>query len=128
MLTSLWLYLVALGLFLALNVLDVHSTWLVVTWSSIHSERNPIARWLLKKLGVLPGLLALKGVILLILPLILLWHDDAPLEITLVLLLSDAAYALVVANNYRIHRRLRRRANFAGHTSPSDSAGANTIS
>ena len=115
-LASFWLYVLALGVFLALNALDVHSTWLVVTHSSLRSERNPIARWLQKRLGPLAGLLALKGVIVLILPLIILWWDDAPTEMTLILLVADLAYGIVVANNYRIYRRLRaRRTEFAGH-------------
>ncbi|MCD4828536.1 MAG: DUF5658 family protein [Candidatus Cloacimonetes bacterium] len=117
MLAGFWLYVASLSVFLALNALDVHSTWLVVKYSSIRSERNPLARMLLRKLGPLWGLLALKGVILLILPLIVLWWDDAPTQMTLILLAADIAYALVVANNYRIYRRLRRqRSNFTGQS------------
>jgi len=119
MLASLWLYIAALTVFLLLNALDVHSTWLVVTHSSTRSERNPLARFLLRKLGALRGLLALKGVIILVLPLVIIWWDDAPMHINLILLGADLAYGLVVGNNYRIYRRiLARRRDFAGHGRP----------
>ncbi len=106
---SLPIFLLLLFVFIALNILDVHSTFLVVSNTSTRSERNPVARFLLRKLGVKRGLVTLKLLLIPILALMVWYYPQARKEIVGVLLLSNFLYLLVVANNYRIHRRIQRR-------------------
>ncbi len=106
---SLPVFILLLFVFITLNILDIHSTFLVVINSSTRSERNPIARFLLKKLGVKRGLVTLKLLLLPILALMVWYYPEARREIVGVLLISNFLYLLVVGNNYRIFRRIRRR-------------------
>ncbi len=106
---SLPVFLLLLLIFVTLNILDIHSTFLVVMNSSTRSERNPVARFLLKKLGVKRGLVTLKLLLIPILALIVWWYPQARREIVGVLLISNTLYLLVVGNNYRIFRRIQRR-------------------
>ncbi len=101
MLKSFFLFISALIFFLFLNVLDGHSTYLVVRRSSLRSERNPFARWVFSKLGLLKGIFALKGIIVLLLPLMFWVYKEEPKDINLVLIVANTAYSAVVINNYR---------------------------
>ncbi len=109
---SLPVFILLLFTFIALNILDIHSTFLVVTNTSIRSEKNPIARFFLKRLGVKRGLITLKMILLPVIVLMAWYYPHSRKEIIGVLLLSNFLYLAVVANNYRIFRRIvhRRRA------------------
>jgi len=98
-----------LGLiFLILNVLDAHSTYLVLFPSYFYRERNPIARWIFRKLGLLRGILVFKAILMLILAGCVGYYAAYdPLTINIVLLVASLLFAWVVWHNYRIWRRYR---------------------
>ena len=109
-LSSLWLG-IALGIiFLLLNVLDAHSTWLVIKPDFYHRERNPIARWVFKKLGALRGIVVFKVVLVcFLLAVIVLGDIWDSLTHNIVFLVADIIFLAVVINNYLVWRRIRRR-------------------
>ena len=81
----------------ALQVLDVATTWYALEKAGL-GEGNPIARWFIEKLGLIPGLLALKGSLGAV-----LWATN-PTD--LVLIFGCILYVGVVGNNaYLIYRR-----------------------
>jgi hypothetical protein len=99
-----------LFVFVILNVLDGHSTWLVVQPDHYRREKNPFARFIMKKLGLIPGIITLK--LLLLIPLALVTMDyfkDDMKGYILVFSGADLLYSLVVSNNYRIYRKMRKR-------------------
>lgn len=97
-----------LGLFIALNFLDAHSTWIVMRPHHFGRERNPVARWVFKKLGIPRGIIIFKAALLAILiPAMGFYAGNDSFTINIVLLVFCLIFALVVGNNYRIYRRLR---------------------
>ncbi|MCD4651122.1 MAG: DUF5658 family protein [Candidatus Cloacimonetes bacterium] len=101
-----WVLLILLCL---LNGLDAHSTWLVVSRSSIQAEKNPLARWMFRRFGFLPGILILKGFVGIVLLLMYFPLKLATREIIMVLSIGCGIYSVVVLNNYRIYRKISRR-------------------
>lgn len=116
-LCSAWFFWMLSGILLLLNGLDVHSTLRVVRTTSVRSERNPLARWLMKKLGVMWGLLILKTAVLFALPLLHQLRKDEPVSSVLVVGVADLFYLWVVVNNYRVWKRAVRRKGNPGFTS-----------
>jgi hypothetical protein len=100
---------ILLALFILLNFLDIDSTYRVVSRLGLHAEKNPLARWIFRKLGLRPGLYALKGVLFVLIPFIIGEYPEAKTELIWALALTDALYVWVVTNNYRIWWRIRRR-------------------
>ncbi|MEA1971779.1 MAG: DUF5658 family protein [Candidatus Cloacimonadota bacterium] len=94
--------------FIILNVLDAHSTFLVVSISDCRSERNPIARYFFKKFGIIRGIIVLKGVILFIIPLMVWVFVTDSYKINLTLTIANFLYSLVVLNNYRIYKKIKK--------------------
>ena len=94
-------------IFLALNVLDAHSTWCVLRPNHYERERNPIARWILRKLGLVRGIMIFKGCLVLILATSIGFYVAYdPLTINIVLIVAILLFAWVVWHNYRIVARL----------------------
>lgn len=109
-LRSLPLLIVSGVVFTVLNVLDAHSTWLVIKPNHYERERNPVARWVFRKLGLPRGIIIFKIVIFAILiPACAYYAIWEPLTLNIVLIVANIVFALVVWNNYRIYRRMRRR-------------------
>jgi hypothetical protein len=106
MIRSILGFLVLVLLFTILNVMDGHSTFLVVSNSNLRSERNPFARFLFRKLGLKTGIITLKSFSILIIPLAYIFIKDLRSELTFVLLVANAFYIVVVWNNYRNYRRI----------------------
>jgi len=99
-----------LGGFIALNLLDAHSTYLVMRPHHFQRERNPIARFVFKKLGIPRGIIIFKTVLLAILiPAMGFYGGHDLLTINIVLIVSNLVFCLVVIHNYRIYRRYCRR-------------------
>jgi len=97
-------------LFFILNILDAHSTWLVTKPNNFGRERNPLARFFLKKFGVGKGILIFKGVLLTIVGLIIkrvTAHDYFGLN--LVMIIGNSLFTYVVINNYKINNRISKR-------------------
>ena len=85
-----------IALLVILQLLDVATTWYALEKAGL-AEGNPVARWFIEKLGLIPGLLALKGSLGAV-----LWATD-PTD--LVLIFGCILYVGVVGNNaYLIYR------------------------
>ena len=91
--------LLALALLLALQIADILTTLRAIELGG--REINPVMAWLMRRAGV-PGALAVGK--LFVLALAVGWlHDSLP-----ALLVLDAVFAAIVANNVRVLRRMRR--------------------
>ncbi|MBI9030928.1 hypothetical protein JEZ13_02830 [bacterium] len=107
------LSLFLLTLFFILNILDAHSTWLVIRPNHYYRERNILARYCFKKLGLIKGILFFKLFLLSVFSIIIImyvWPEYLTLNISI--LIGDLIFTLVVFNNYRIHRKLKRKYPF----------------
>lgn len=94
-------------IFLILNVLDAYSTYQVISYGSYRSERNPLARWIIKKNGNLKGILLVKSAIIIIIPMIIYAYHISHKEIIYVLIGINIVYTLVVINNFKIVKRIK---------------------
>ena len=94
--------------FIILNTLDGHSTFLVLKPHHYQREKNPVARWIFKKLGIPRGIIIFKTLLLVVLILAISYYAawDA-LTINVTLLVADLVFLLVVLHNYRVYRRMR---------------------
>jgi len=103
------LLIIFFGIFVILNVLDGHSTWLVLKPNHYRRERNPVARWIFRKLGLPRGIVIFKAVLLAILGAAFYVYARADAFVLNVLLLvANTVFLIVVIHNYRISRRIRR--------------------
>ncbi|PID28492.1 MAG: hypothetical protein CSB55_04900 [Candidatus Cloacimonadota bacterium] len=103
------IFFLLLLIFIVLNIFDVISTYRVVKLGSLHNERNLIARFFMKKFGILKGMLALKSTLLVIVPLMITYFNEAKKEMIVILAVADAVYLLAVINNFRINKYQRKR-------------------
>ena len=87
------------GLFLLLNLADAITTYIVVQHYK-GTELNPILRWLMRKIGVVPALVV-KMVLAVILAYYMLSHDWA-------LVVVNVLFALVLVNNVNVIKTERR--------------------
>ncbi|HRY84802.1 MAG TPA: DUF5658 family protein [Candidatus Cloacimonadota bacterium] len=94
-------------LFILLNILDGHSTWSVLKPDHYYRERNPIARWIFRKLKLVPGIVIFKAVLLIFLSGCVGFYSawDAG-TINVVLLVANIIFTLVVLHNYRVAKRV----------------------
>lgn len=98
-----------LFLFIIVNILDAHSTFMVLRPHYYERERNPIARWVFRKLGIPSGIIIFKVALLSILiPAMAFYAGNDLLTINIVLVVSNLVFALVVHNNYLVYRKIRR--------------------
>jgi len=93
--------------FIILNYFDATTTLFVCKHLGIQSEKNPIAKILMKKFGLNKGIILLKSVIILIIPLIIIAYLNNPIAINIVLILLNICYLLIVINNKRICKRIK---------------------
>lgn len=103
-----WSYL---ALFILLNIMDAHSTYIVMYPNHYYREKNPIARIVFKKLGCLQGVVIFKTVLLgILIPAMLYYAKHDLYTINIVLSAANLVFALVVINNYRIyHKHVKKR-------------------
>jgi len=95
-----------LAVFIILNLLDAHSTWLVVKPGNYRREKNPLARFVMRKMGLVPGIITLKGLLLIPLTYVAIdYLKDDPKSYLLVFSIANLIYTFVVSNNYRIYFR-----------------------
>ncbi len=102
------LFILLVLVFLILNILDAISTYKVVKRTSYMSEKNPIARFVIKKVGTIKGIMIIKSMIIVIMPMIIYAYIISKKEIIYVLIFMNILYFLVVFNNFRITRRIDR--------------------
>ncbi|MDZ4121436.1 MAG: DUF5658 family protein [Candidatus Cloacimonadaceae bacterium] len=93
-------------LFLIMNAFDAHSTWLVLRPDHYSRERNPIARWVFRKLKLPGGIIFFKAVLLgILIPSIAYYTAWDSFTINIVLLVANLVFVLVALHNYRVYRR-----------------------
>jgi len=98
------------AIFILLNILDGHSTWKVLRPDHFRRERNPVARWIFRKLGLPRGIVVFKVVLLAILTAaIAVYASYETFLLNIILLVADIVFLLVVLHNYRVSRRLEQR-------------------
>lgn len=98
-----------LSLFVLLNVLDGHSTYLVIWPNHYQRERNPIARFVFRKIGIPQGIIIFKTVLLAILiPAMGFYAGNDLFPINIVLLVSNLVFLLVVIHNYRLYNKIKQ--------------------
>ncbi len=98
------------GIFVALNILDGHSTWKVIQPNNYHRERNPLARWIFRKLGLPRGIVVFKAGLLLILGGAFAYYakkDTRTLNVTLGV--ANLIFLAVVIHNYRVYTKINTR-------------------
>jgi hypothetical protein len=95
--------------FLLLNILDAHSTYLVLKPHHYEREKNPIARWVFRKLKIPRGIVIFKVLLMSVLIVAISYYAAwDPLTINIAMLIADILFLVVVMHNYRIARRIRR--------------------
>ena len=88
------------GMFLLLNLADAITTYIIMhTYKG--KELNPILRWLMRKIGVVPALIV-KMVLAVILAYYMLSHGWA-------LVVTNVMFALVLVNNINVIKTERRK-------------------
>lgn len=101
------LLLILFGIFVLLNVLDGHSTWLVLRPRFYHRERNPIARWIFRKLGIPRGIVIFKIVLMLILAIAFyIYSREDVFTLNIILVIANIVFIIVVWHNYGVCRKL----------------------
>ena len=104
------LLILLFAVFVALNVLDGHSTWLLLRPDHYRRERNPVARWFFRLCGLPRGIVIFKLVLLLLLGVASFYYARFdPFTINIVLLVANLVFLLVVLHNYKVYRRLKGR-------------------
>lgn len=93
-------------IFLLLNCFDAHSTWLVLRPNHYLRERNPVARWIFVKLGLVRGIIVFKSVLMILLAGCMGYYAAYDLQtINIVLLAANLLFLWVVWHNYGVYRR-----------------------
>ncbi|HPX09979.1 MAG TPA: DUF5658 family protein [Candidatus Cloacimonas sp.] len=97
-------------IFLLLNILDGHSTYLVLKPDKYQREKNPLARWIFQKLKIPAGIIIFKTVLMTILILSISYYTAwEPLTVNIAMLISDLLFLFVVLHNYHLYFRLSRK-------------------
>ncbi|HPK41827.1 MAG TPA: DUF5658 family protein [Candidatus Cloacimonadota bacterium] len=102
----LFIFIILLILLLVLNYFDAFTTRRIVEAGSHRNERNPIARWLIKKYGVFKGIMIIKSIIILLLPLIFYAYVLSQRDTVYTLVLANAIYLFVVINNINVAKKM----------------------
>jgi len=108
-----------------LNVLDGVSTWKVVRPKHLYRERNPVARWIFAKLGLLPGILVAEFLWISTITLVVLLLGSLPVwgYIVLALLfIGIVIFTWIVLNNFKNWRGIRSRELAQKHGSGKENA------
>ncbi len=107
--TNPYLSIVLLFFFLLLNLLDAHSTWLVIKPYHFSREKNIIARYFFKKFGLIRGIILFKTILLLVfLAIIVFYVLPEYLTLNISILIGNVIFIFVVLNNYRIYRKINK--------------------
>ena len=101
------LTMLLMAVFLVLNVLDGHSTYLVLRPHNYHREKNPVARWIFRKLKLPTGIIIFKTVILaVVIPAVCYYAAWDASTINITMLIADLLFLWVVQHNYRVYKKL----------------------
>lgn len=88
------------SLFLLTQILDVVSTILALKRPNV-VEKNPLLRWLMEKIGIVPALILTKVVAVLILAAIYLLLPEYRLYLMIGIGITIPWYAYVVIGNFK---------------------------
>ena len=102
------LFIILLLIFIVLNYLDAKTTYFVTSRVGHKSERNPLGRFLIKKFGVLKGIVILKIFIIVILPMIVWAYTESPIKINIIMFILNVFYIFVVINNKKVCKSLNK--------------------
>lgn len=91
-----------------LNIIDAILTWKVIKLGSIRNEQNPLARWIFKKVGPVPGMIILKGIALIIIGYVSIFYKKFLPDIHSFAVLLNAFYLYIVINNIRVLKKMRK--------------------
>ncbi|HOV16491.1 MAG TPA: DUF5658 family protein [Candidatus Cloacimonadota bacterium] len=95
--------------FLLLNILDGYTTWLVMKPDHYERERNPIARYVFKKLKAPFSIVIFKAVLLSLLGIFIYnWREEA-FTLNIALIVGNLLYFGVVLHNNKVHKRYAQR-------------------
>ncbi|MGC9361742.1 MAG: hypothetical protein ACP5F3_02330 [Candidatus Syntrophosphaera sp.] len=111
---------------IGLNILDGYSTWKVVRPHHYARERNPLARWIFRGLGIPLGIIVAELFWIGLISLVFFLFWDKPglqLPLLIVLGLGVIAFAGISLNNFSVHRTIRRREQLARKTGEEAHAG-----
>lgn len=92
-------------LFLLLNVFDGYTTWLVMKPDHYDRERNPIARFVFRKLKAPAGIVFFKSLLLSGLCLFFIYWWKEALTLNIALLIGNLLYIFVVRHNYKVYKK-----------------------
>ena len=107
-----YLLIIQCTAFLVLNILDAHSTWLVLRPDNYQRERNPLARWVFRKLKIPGAIILYKALVLGFLACFISnWWREA-LTINIGLLVGNIMFILVVLHNYKVSRHYRKQTEY----------------
>ncbi|HOY84590.1 MAG: DUF5658 family protein [Candidatus Cloacimonetes bacterium] len=96
------------GIFVILNILDGHSTWKVIQPNHFHRERNPVARWFFRKLGLPRGIVIFKAVLLFILGgAFAIYAKKETKVMNITLGVANLVFLAVVIHNYKVYKRVK---------------------
>ena len=108
MLESALLFLALLVIFLFLNLLDGHSTYSVIKTAGVNSEKNPLARYLFKKIGTIKGIFVIKSILIPVILLMFYLFSFKKTEINVILAIANIFYLTIVIHNYNVVKRVKR--------------------
>ena len=113
-LPSLLLLSVLSLIFFILNILDGHSTYRVVSLGSYKNEKNPIARYVIKKWGAFKGILIIKSISLIaVFSMLFKYGKVITRDFNIIMFITDIFYTWVVVHNYRnLFRMIDRQEKF----------------
>jgi hypothetical protein len=112
-----WLLALQCCIFLLLNILDGHSTWLVVRPDHYERERNPIARWVFRKLRLPRAIPLFKAFLLLMLALVIWYWQSDKATLNIALSIGNVLFVIVVWHNYKVHKLISKRSRNIIHHS-----------
>jgi hypothetical protein len=101
------LFGILIVLYIILNVLDGYTTYKVISRTSYHNERNPIARFIFKKIGVIGGVIAIKSLMIPIIALMIYYYSFKNYTMNLILVFADVLYSYAVINNFNVYKRVK---------------------
>lgn len=90
-----------------LNIIDAILTWKVIKLGSIRNERNPLARWIFKKIGPIPGMIILKGIALIIIAYVIICYKKFLPDIHSFAIILNAFYLYIVINNIIVLKKMK---------------------
>lgn len=99
-------FIILLIMLLNLNYYDAFTTVRIVKNGSPRNERNPIARWLIKRFGTIRGIIIIKSLIVLLIPIIFYAFILSKRDTVYTLILANLIYIAVAVNNTKVAKKM----------------------